>query len=105
MNGKEHQAPSSCSVRRSIPCPQHPPHLSPQPPRQKKSKVDEIAAEAAQLRGLLADKLLQVLVNLEGARLLFGLGSVWAGLGWSVWFGDGNTVAGRVSKYYLTHTT
>jgi len=29
-------------------------------------RVDEIAAEAGQLRGLLSDKLMQVLVNLEG---------------------------------------
>ena len=33
-------------------------------------KVGEIAAEAGQLRGLLSDKLLQVLVNLEGGRRL-----------------------------------
>jgi hypothetical protein len=33
-----------------------------------KERVQDIAAEAGQLRGLLADRLLQVLVNLEGAR-------------------------------------
>jgi hypothetical protein len=35
-------------------------------------RVDEIAAEAGQLRGLLADKLLLVLVNLEGEAAHWG---------------------------------
>ncbi|KAI8473934.1 MAG: AAA domain-containing protein [Monoraphidium minutum] len=43
-------------------------------------RVDEIAREAGQLRGLLADKLLQVMVNLEGGFPSLH-GNLWLGSG------------------------
>lgn len=44
-------------------------------------RADEIAAEAAQLRGLLSEKLLTVLVNLEGERGLLSLKGGWKSWG------------------------